>query len=99
MVSGTTITAARTTLIKPEILVCLGATASRALLGPAFRLMRDHGRFMDTPWARRAVATLHPSAVLRGEDEAAQGRLYAMLRDDLRLVVDALEGGAGAVTR
>ena len=81
---------AELTLIKPDILVCLGATASRALLGPAFRLMRDHGRFVDSPWAARTIATLHPSAVLRGEDEAAQGRLYAMLRDDLRLVATSL---------
>ncbi len=76
-------------LIGPEILVCLGATASRALLGSGFRLMRDRGRWVDSPWARRTIATLHPSAVLRGEDEAAQGRLYAMLRDDLRLVAEA----------
>jgi DNA polymerase len=75
-------------LVKPEILVCLGATASRALLGPAFRVMRDRGRWVDSPWAPRTIATLHPSAVLRGEDEAAQGRLYAMLRDDLRLVAE-----------
>jgi DNA polymerase len=73
-------------VVKPEILVCLGATASRALLGPAFRIMRDRGRWVDSPWARHTIATLHPSAVLRGEDEIAQGRLYAMLRDDLRLV-------------
>ena len=83
---------AELTLVKPEILVCLGATASRALLGSAFRLMRDHGRFIDSPWAPRTIATLHPSAVLRGEDEAAQGRLYAMLRDDLRLVATSLSG-------
>jgi DNA polymerase len=83
---------AELTVIEPEILVCLGATASRALLGPAFRLMRDHGRFVDSPWARRTIATIHPSAVLRGEDETAQGRLYAMLRDDLRLVAEALTG-------
>jgi uracil-DNA glycosylase family protein len=83
---------AELTLIKPEILVCLGATASRALLGSSFRLMRDRGRFVDSPWAPRTIATFHPSAVLRGEDEAAQGRLYAMLRDDLRLVADSLSG-------
>jgi uracil-DNA glycosylase len=81
---------AELTLIEPEILVCLGATASRALLGPAFRLMRDHGRFIDSPWAARTIATLHPSAVLRGQDEADQARLYAMLRDDLRLVRESL---------
>src|SRR5262249_10367545 len=75
-------------LLEPEILVCLGATASRALLGPSFRIMRDRGRWVDSPWAPRTIATLHPSAVLRGEDEVAQGRLYAMLRDDLRLVAE-----------
>ena len=79
-------------LIKPEVLVCLGATAARALLGSDFRIMRDHGRFIDTPWAPRTMATLHPSAVLRGEDEPAQARLYAMLRDDLKLVADSLSG-------
>src|SRR4029453_11946463 len=57
-------------LIRPESLVCLGATAARALLGPTFRLMREHGRVVATPWAPRTLATLHPSAVLRGEDEA-----------------------------
>jgi DNA polymerase len=78
--------------LEPEILVCLGATASRALLGPAFRLMRDHGRFVPTSWAARTIATIHPSAVLRGEDEPAQARLYAMLRDDLALVSRDLSG-------
>jgi len=77
-------------IIDPEVLVCLGATASRALLGADFRLMRDHGRFMMTRWSAKTVATLHPSAVLRGEDEATQARLYAMLRDDLKLVASAV---------
>jgi DNA polymerase len=73
-------------LIRPDTLVCLGATAARALLGDDFRLMRDRGRVFATRWAPHTLATLHPSAVLRGEDTAAQERLYAMLRDDLRLV-------------
>ena len=73
-------------LLRPTVLVCLGATAARALIGPAFRLMQQHGLFLETRWSTQTVATLHPSAVLRGEDDAAQARLYAMLRDDLRLV-------------
>jgi uracil-DNA glycosylase len=73
-------------LIRPETLVCLGATAARALLGPDFRLMKERGRWVDSRWASKTMATLHPSAVLRGEDEAAQTRLYAMLVEDLRLV-------------
>ena len=71
------------------MLGALGATAARALFGPEFRLMRQHGQFMATPWSPKSIATLHPSAVLRGQDDAEQARLYAMLRDDLRLIADA----------
>ncbi len=72
--------------VNPRALVCLGATAGRALLGPG--LPADEGARHDSSqraWAPRTVATLHPSAVLRGEDEAAQARLYRILIDDLRL--------------
>ena len=72
-------------LIRPATLVCLGATAARSLLGDDFRLMRDRGRVFATRWAAQTLATLHPSAVLRGEDAAAQERLYRLLTDDLRL--------------
>jgi len=73
-------------VIKPAILGCLGATAARAILGPDFRLLRQHGQFFATRWSPKTIATLHPSAVLRGQDDAEQARLYAMLRDDLRLM-------------
>jgi DNA polymerase len=76
-------------VIRPQVLVCLGATAVRALMGPGVRVMRDHGRVMATRWAPRTMATLHPSAVLRAEDDPAQARLYALLREDLRQVADA----------
>jgi DNA polymerase len=75
-------------VLHPEVLVCLGATAARALISPAFRLMQQRGIFLETRWAARTIATFHPSAVLRGQDEAEQGRLYGMLRDDLRLVAN-----------
>ena len=74
-------------LIRPEMVVCLGGTAAKALLGGDFRIMKQHGQiFFDTGWAPKAMATLHPSAVLRAEDAAGQDRLYAMLVTDLRLV-------------
>jgi DNA polymerase len=73
-------------LVRPDILVCLGATAARALIGPAFRLMQQRGIFLETRWSARTLATFHPSAVLRGQDETEQARLYGMLRDDLGLV-------------
>ena len=79
-------------VIKPDILGCLGATAARAILGPDFRLLRQRGQFLPTRWSTRTIATLHPSAVLRGQDEAEQARLYAMLRDDLRLIGEAAAG-------
>jgi DNA polymerase len=76
-------------VIAPEVVVCLGATAARALIGPSFRLMQERGRFLETRWARKTIATLHPSAVLRGEDEETQRRLYGMLVEDLRVVAAA----------
>jgi len=75
--------------IKPEILVCLGATAARAIFGAGFRIMKDRGHFAATRWAPRTIATLHPSAVLRGEDPAQEAKLYQMLVEDLRLVATA----------
>ena len=75
-------------LIRPEMVVCLGGTAAKALLGADFRIMKQHGQiFFDTGWAPKAMATLHPSAVLRAEDEAGKERLYGMLVTDLRLAL------------
>jgi len=76
-------------LIKPAVLGALGATAARAIFGPEFRLLKQHGQFFATRWASQTIATLPPSAVLRGQDDAEQARLYAMLRDDLRLIAAA----------
>jgi uracil-DNA glycosylase len=69
--------------INPEVLVCLGATAARAIFGASFRIMQDRGKFAATRWAPKTIATLHPSAVLRGEDDAQQAELYGMLVEDL----------------
>jgi uracil-DNA glycosylase family protein len=76
-------------VIKPDVLVCLGATAARAIFGDKFRITKDRGRFEATRWAPKTIATYHPSAVLRGEDETQQTELYAMLLEDLRKVARA----------
>ena len=76
--------------IRPGILVCLGATASKAIIGPDFRLMKERGRILKTPWAPKLLATLHPSAVLRAEDAPGQQRLYGFLLTDLKLVASEL---------
>ncbi len=76
-------------LLRPQIVVCLGATAARAMLGEQFRLMKQHGQWIDSHWAPRTMATIHPSAVLRGDDPPAQERNYAILIEDLGKVAAA----------
>jgi uracil-DNA glycosylase family 4 len=48
-------------LVRPRVVVCLGATAAQALLGAQFRVTRDRGRFVPSPLARHVLATVHPS--------------------------------------
>jgi DNA polymerase len=79
-------------LLKPRIIVCLGATAAQSLMGPAFRITRDHGRFFETEWARWLTATLHPSAVLRMPDREKRDEARAQLVVDLRKVAAKLTG-------
>jgi uracil-DNA glycosylase len=76
-------------LIRPEILVALGATAARAIFGPDFRLLKQRGQFLPSRFTPKSLATLHPSAVLRGQDDADKERLYGMLLEDLRVVAAA----------
>ena len=82
--------AAELAILSPRLLVCLGATASRALLGPGFRLMKQRGQFLDSTLAPRVLATFHPSAVLRAEDEAGRARVYDTLVADLTLAAAVL---------
>jgi DNA polymerase len=79
-------------LIKPSIVVCLGATASQSLLGPAFRVTRHRGKVItDQPWAPWVMATYHPSALLRMPDEAARHAARADFAADLRKVARQIE--------
>jgi len=80
--------------VGPQVLVCLGATAARAILGPSFRLMKERGRFLPTRWTPRTLATLHPSAVLRAPDAGGQARLFGLLKEDLAAAAAAAEGPA-----
>jgi DNA polymerase len=73
--------------VKPEVLVCLGATASQALLGRQFRVTKERGRPLDSDLAPRVLATIHPSAVLRADDRDAE---FAGLVADLKVVASLL---------
>jgi uracil-DNA glycosylase family protein len=72
-------------LVKPEVLVLLGATAAQALVGDEVRVTRDHGRPLDSTLARLVIATIHPSAVLRSRGRAARDAALAGLIADLRV--------------
>ena len=73
-------------LIKPKILVLLGATAAQALLGRDFRVSLQRGQFIERPGLPLIMATVHPSSILRApDDESRQIEMEAFVRDLKRL--------------
>jgi uracil-DNA glycosylase len=77
-------------LVKPEVVVCLGATAAQALLGRSFRVTQQRGQLMPFSAAPFVLATVHPSSILRAPDDETRHREYELLVDDLRVVAKAL---------
>ncbi len=77
--------AAEIDAVKPRVILCLGASAAKSLLGGTFALMKERGQIKQTSLAERVMATIHPSAVLRAADEPARAQLLQYLRDDLAL--------------
>jgi DNA polymerase len=79
---------AELTLIRPDVVVCLGATAAQALLGKQFRVSKQRGEWIESPLAPHVMATVHPSAILRAdEDREQQMRMFV---EDLRKVAQVL---------
>ena len=69
-------------LVNADVVVALGATAAQALLGRAFRVTRDRGKLVSSPLAKRVVATVHPSSILRAPDEESRrAEMRAFVRD------------------
>lgn len=75
--------------VRPERIVCLGASAARAVFGPGVRLTEERGIWRTREDGVRAFATVHPSWVLRQGDQEAQAQAYAGFVDDLRLLLAA----------
>ena len=75
--------------IAPSVLVCLGATAAKALLGREFKVSVSRGKFVENPYAPYAFATYHPSALLRMRDEGRE-IAFRQLVKDLSLIREAL---------
>jgi uracil-DNA glycosylase len=81
-------------LIKPEVILCLGATAAQALLGAAFRVTRERGRFVPSNLAPHVMATVHPSSLLRIEDDDERKAAIREFVRELRKVAEVLHGQA-----
>ena len=73
-------------IVKPEIVVALGATAARSLLGRIVTITKVRGAPIDLHDGSRLVVTVHPSALLRTEDEADKRAKYAEFVKDLKIV-------------
>src|SRR5437763_13225027 len=78
-------------VVKPNVLVCLGATAAQALLGRAFRVTQSRGKFVESKLAHYVTATVHPSSILRAPDAEARRAEMARFVEDLRGVAKVLE--------
>jgi DNA polymerase len=79
-------------VVKPEALVLLGATAAKAILGSSFRVTQQRGELLEQPeLAPIVVATIHPSAILRGPDEATRQHEREAFAADLANVARALD--------
>ena len=70
-------------VIKPEVIVCLGATAAQTMLGRGFRLTKHRGEFFESEDSVWLTATYHPSAILRAPDKEARDRMRTEFIEDL----------------
>jgi uracil-DNA glycosylase len=76
-------------VVKPKLLVCLGATAAQAIFGRSFRVTRERGKVLESQFAAKVVATVHPSSLLRQPDDESREREYGHFVADLRVALKA----------
>jgi uracil-DNA glycosylase len=77
-------------LLKPRVIVCLGASAAQALLGRDFRVTQNRGEFIPSPLAPYVTATVHPSSVLRARDDETRRIERERLLKDLKILKSVL---------
>ena len=77
-------------VVKPRVLVCLGATAAQALLGSSFKVTKRRGEFVESELAPEVTATVHPSSILRARDEESRRDEYEHFVEDLKQVAARL---------
>ena len=81
--------------MEPKVIVCLGATAAQALLGPSFRVTQHRGEALPFTATARIVPTVHPASILRARDEEDRHRETRLFVADLRAAA-ALAQAMGA---
>jgi uracil-DNA glycosylase family protein len=77
-------------VVKPRVVVCLGATAAQSLLGKQFRVTKERGTWVESGLAEHVTATIHPSAILRQRDDESRHRELRAFVRDLELVAAVL---------
>lgn len=83
-------------MVRPDVLVCLGATAAQALLGRQFRVSQERGRFVRSDLAPHTMATVHPSSILRAPDDGSRLGEMARFVADLRKIAAVIGRRAAA---
>jgi uracil-DNA glycosylase family protein len=78
-------------MVKPQVLVCLGATAAQVLLGRSFSVTRQRGEIVESTLAPKVMATVHPSSILRAPDDAARQSQMQAFVTDLKKVAGLLK--------
>jgi uracil-DNA glycosylase family protein len=78
-------------IVRPKLVVALGSTAGQTIFGPSFRVMRERGKVLSSKLARRVLATVHPSSLLRQPDEESRHREYNNFVADLRVALKAVD--------
>ncbi len=73
-------------LVRPAVVVCLGATAAQSIFGPSYRLTRERGKLIEITPSRWATSTIHPAAILRSPDAEARQAAYEGFLADLKKI-------------
>jgi DNA polymerase len=81
---------AEISVVKPQLIVALGATAAQSLFGKQFRVMRQRGELVQSGLARFVMATIHPSAILRAPDDQTRGSERKRFVEDLKKAASLL---------
>jgi uracil-DNA glycosylase family protein len=77
-------------VVRPEVVVCLGATAAQAVLGKKFRVTQQRGQMIPSMLAPFVTATVHPSSILRAPDDESRHREMKLFVADLKRVAAVL---------